>query len=455
MIDKELKVSISGIRGVWGRSLLPEVIFNYVKAYLIFLKKRNSKRVLIGRDGRITGKAISFLCSSLGISAGFDVCDCGIIPTPSLLLGVRVKKFDGGIIITASHNPEEWNALKFVKKGGFFLNNEEMEELKGYLNYPFPECDYKEVGSYDFTSEIEDLHIEAILKKVDVELIRSKKFKVVVDPVNSAGAEITKRLLEALGCDVTIINGEITGLFGRVAEPNPESLTELGRIVRERNADVGFAQDPDADRLVVVDENGNILSEEFTLPLCVNYILSEKKGDVVINLSTSMKSELIAKRYGVKCHRTAVGEANVVAGILSTKAVIGGEGNGGVIYPEMNLCRDSLSGIAIILESMAKSGRSVSSLSKELPETYMEKRKINTSAWEEFRKRGIEYFNINKFNITEVDGIRGEYETGEIKCWLHIRPSNTEPVIRIIGESTEKEFLKNHIDKICDIATYL
>ncbi len=436
----ELKVSISGIRGIWGESLNLKTLIEFTKAFGLFVKKTGGNKILLGRDARPTGKMISLTVSGILNSMGIDVLDCGIIPTPSILYGVRKLKLGGGIIITASHNPIEWNALKFVRHDGTFTNEKDIKIIQSNLGKDLKENLYNKIGKYEETSLIEEMHIQEILKNVSAPLIRKKKFKVVLDPVNSAGSRITAELLKELGCSVHLVNGEINGTFGRGTEPNPANLTHLTAIIRKTKADIGFAQDPDADRLVVIDEKGAVLSEEMTLALAAEHILSENPGDIVVNLSTSMLCEWLARKYGVRCYRTKVGEANVVDGIIKRKARIGGEGNGGVIYPKINCARDSLVGIALILELMTKRKKSISKIAGEFPSYPMKKEKFTFKGNINTLYKDIKA-SFKKAVINEADGLRLEWDEKGNKIWLHIRPSNTEPVVRVIGESVDEALL--------------
>lgn len=442
-----LKVSVSGIRGIWGDGLDIETLSGFLKAFVIFLKSRNCGRILIGRDARPTGQMISNLAAGILNAYGIDVADCGIVPTPTILFGVRKLSLGGGIIISASHNPIEWNALKFVIKDGVFPGEDDVKLINSFIGSPIHENPYNSIGTYEFNSEVEEMHISEILNKVSAETIRNKKFRVVLDPVNSAGGRIGKNLLERLGCEVLLVNGEINGTFGRGPEPTPSNLSHLTLAVREFRADAGFAQDPDADRLVCIDESGRVLNEEMTFALCADHVLSGRKGDIVINLSTSMVNEWIAEKHGVKCYRTKVGEANVTAGILSHKALIGGEGNGGVIYPEINCARDSLAGMALILEMMALENRPLSEAADSLPHYFMSKEKVETSLSPEIIFGRIKK-EFHRAGIDETDGLRLEWNDKGGKIWLHIRASNTEPVFRIIGESGGEGPLKESLERI-------
>jgi phosphomannomutase len=439
----ELKVSVSGIRGVWADSLTLETLRDYTQAFARYIRTHNGSKILMGRDARPTGKMIAAYCASILNAMGVTVIDTGIVPTPTVLFGVRKNNLAGGIIITASHNPVEWNALKFVKKGGVFTGEADLAEIKGYLGQPIREAAYNRIGECFMDDQISDAHIEAVLKHVDRDAIAAKNFVVVLDPVNSAGSLIGQWLLIKLGCKVKVVNGEMTGRFERGTEPTPQNLTHLEAIVREAGADIGFAQDPDADRLVLIDETGKVLSEELTLALAVEAVLSKKKGDVVINMSTSRVIEEIAKRHGCKTFRTKVGEANVVEGIEGHKAVIGGEGNGGVIYPAINIGRDSLVGIGLVLELMAKRGKKLSELVAELPKMEMIKEKFEVKG--DFAKLlPAVRAAFPDAGVNDLDGLRFDFPDR----WVHVRASNTEPVVRIIGEGSDTAALKADFEKI-------
>jgi len=439
-----LKISVSGIRGIWGESLNIESLSGFIKAFVIFLKNRNCSGILIGRDARPTGAVISSLVVGIMNAFGIDVLDCGIIPTPTVLFGVRKLMLGGGIIISASHNPIEWNALKFVIRDGIFPGEEEIKLINSYIGMDIRESPYDRIGRNKKNKTVEEMHINAILNNISVSAIKDMHFRIVLDPVNSAGCRIGQKLLEKLGCEVRLVNGEINGSFGRGPEPIPSNLVHMTPAVREFNADAGFAMDPDADRLVLVDEKGAVLSEEMTFALCADHVLSLKRGDIVTNYSTSMLSDWIAGKYGVHCYRTKVGEANVTAGIFNHKAVIGGEGNGGIIYPAINPARDSLAGMALILEMMAKRNKHLSELTYELPHYFMLKEKIETPLTAEiiFGRIKKEFPNAV---IDDTDGIRLDWDEKGARIWIHIRPSNTEPVFRIIGESSDENLLKSNL----------
>jgi len=445
-----LKVSVSGIRGIWGESLTLDVLRAYTEAFGRWLLARaggRRVRVLLGRDGRKTGPLIAAYVSSLLNAMGIDVLDAGLIPTPSMLFGVREWDLDGGIIITASHNPIEWNALKFVVRGGTFTTESDLREILALMDQPLVSASWREIGRTEPTSALMQAHLERVLSIVDREAIRGKHYTVILDPVNSAGGPITTALLEALGCRVVGVNTEITGEFGRVAEPTPASLSHLPELIRLHRADVAFAQDPDADRLVIADEQGRILSEEWTLAIAVRHVLKRTPGPVVVNLSTSLINEIFASQAGQPCFYTRVGEANVVEGIRTHQAVIGGEGNGGVIYPRANLGRDSLVGIALTLEAMAVSGQSLSALVADFPTLYSVKEKLaSTMDMGELSRRFSDLFPDGK--ISTLDGVRVDLARGNHRLWVHVRSSNTEPITRLIGESTDRDWLRETISHI-------
>ncbi len=443
----ELKVSVSGIRGIWGQSLTLSLLKNYTQAFARYIKNHKGHRVVIGRDARPTGKMISDYVTAILNAMGIDTYDIGIVPTPTVLFGVREKDMDAGIIITASHNPVQWNALKFVKKGGVFTGEKDLEEILSYLDMEIREESYDKIGHQTSGNTLALAHIERVLENVDVELIRAQHYKVVLDPVNSAGSQISQELLARLGCEVKVLNGEMHGSFDRGTEPIPAHLQHMTPVIREFRADAGFAQDPDADRLVLVDNEGTVLSEEKTLALALDNVLDQHRGDVVINMSTSRMNEDIARKYGVKCYRTKVGEANVVEGITEHQALIAGEGNGGVIYPTINTGRDSLAGIALILEYMARTGKTLSQLSSALPAYTMLKEKYEWTGDLKSLYAQIEKA-FPQARPDTLDGLRLDWEVEGQGIWIHIRPSNTEPVIRVIGEALREQDLKAAFSKV-------
>ena len=447
-MSKKPKLSVTGYRAIWGQDLDEQIAFNYARAYAKFCKAHGAKKILVARDARKQGPVILSSVRKAFQAEGIEVDYAGILPTPTLLLLIKKLDYDGGVMITASHNPPEYNGEKFVVGGGRLTNDEETEEIREYFEnlteedkkiegetLPEPEKD---------NSEFRKIHVDEVLKNVDVELIKRKGFKVALDPINSGGSLITQDLLKDLGCEAHVINGEMDGNFAHRPEPVPENLEETAKFVKEAGVDIGFVQDPDADRLLVIDENGEIIGEEKTLALCIKNVLAKEAGDIVVNLSTSSMSEEIAESFGRKTYRTKIGEANVVKKILEINAPIGGEGSSGAIYPRVNVARDSLVGIALVLELLAKEGKKISEISEELPKYVMKKENIHfngdLSALIETLK---EVFEDAK--SSELDGIRFDWAD---KSWVNIRASNTEPIVRIFGESKDKERIEAIFDKV-------
>ncbi len=431
-----LMKSVSGIRGVVGDTLTPDLI---VKVGSAFSKYTGKGTIVIGRDTRPTGSVILNILESVLILSGCDVINIGIVPTPTVELMVRELKANGGIVISASHNPVEWNAFKLINSSGLFLNSKEISGFFKFMEQDFKYELWDKIGKVTYNNSAPDVHIKKVLSVINANSIKRKKYKVVVDSVNGAGSEITLKLLSGLNCDIVPLYCDINGGFPRGAEPVPENLIALSRAVRKYKADVGFAQDPDADRLAIVDENGSPVGEENTLVLVTEHLLSKAKGRVVINLSTTKAIEDIGRKYGVTVKRTRVGEINVTDE-MKKGARIGGEGNGGVISPEINMGRDSLAGIGYILEMMAERGKSISELVRSVPQYIMKKGKVefdkktdNGKIFEVIRKE----FKGEK--VSQIDGLRidfikhAEFAGG----WVHLRPSNTEPVFRIISEGRD------------------
>lgn len=434
------KLTVSGYRGIWSETLTIDIAQDLAHAFASFVLARGGKRILLGRDARQSGEAIVDVVATTFSARGLDVTIGGLLPTPTVLFLVRDQGFDGAIIVTASHNPPEYNGLKLVTNRGMFTNEGDVLEIRKYLeekNYPHAE----NIGNIETNETLGEKHIAHILKHVDVENIQRKKFNVVLDPINSAGCLLTPILLEKLGCEVTVINGTPDGNFAHMPEPLAVNLSGLGDTVRNTRADIGFAQDPDADRLVLCDETGSIVFEEYTLALAVQSVLEKTPGDIVINLSTSKTSEAIANTFGRNTYRSKVGESNVVEEIIKRNAIIGGEGSGGIIYPAINPCRDSLTGIAIILELLAKEEKSLSTLVAELPHFEMMKDKFPfTGDLSTVYKKITERFP-EAVQDTQ-DGLRLDFED---TSWMNIRPSNTEPIVRIMGEAKTKEQIQNLI----------
>ncbi len=428
--------SVSGIRGIVGDTLTPTVLTNHVKA---FLEVTGARKVVIGRDSRPTGEAIVSYVSGLCRLAGADVIDVGLATTPSVELYVTRLHADAGIIITASHNPLEWNALKFLDQKGIFLGPEEVKELfaiadSGKFIYP----DYRQMGTAEVLKDADAFHIDDTLAIpfIDVEAIRAKHFKVAVDAVNGAGSYIVPRLLEKLGCEVVRVNCTPDGTFPRGPEPIPSNLVDLGKAVRENHCAVGFAVDPDADRCALVDGNGEAIGEEYTLAIATEGVLSKKKGPVCVNLSTSRMAADVAEKFGVGFSRAKVGEVNVSLQMMQEGCVVGGEGNGGVILPALHYGRDSLVSAALVLAWMAENNGGPEKFKAEHLSYAMPKKKFPLGD-----KPVKEIFDevAKEFSGWTADTRDGLW-LGKDKSFVHVRASNTEPVIRVISEApTEAE----------------
>jgi len=445
-MSENLKISVSGIRGIIGKKdgLTPELVVRFGSAFGSFCEKG---KILVGMDTRPTGVMVKHALFSGLISAGCDVVDAGVLPTPVVIFLVKNLKMSGGVIITASHNPIEWNALKLVHSDGRFLTqNEGKRVLDIFENKKNTSVKWNGLGKINTVNneKLFESYMNKIFKEIDLDLICKKKFKVAIDPVNGAGSRFSSLFLKRLGCNTFSINDKPTGIFGRSPEPVQENLKMLGNFVKKVKADIGFALDPDADRLAIVDENGNPLGEEYTLALCVNHILSKRKSDVVINQATSLATEKIAQKFGCKVFRTKIGEINVLMGMISHKSIIGGEGNGGVIYPKINTGRDSFVAMALILQTMAENNKKISELKKELPQyqivkTKIEKESVNLSVIQSKLKK---LFPDGKFSF--LDGIKVILKDS----WVLIRPSNTEPITRIIVEARDKKTVTILLNKI-------
>ena len=379
---------------------------------------------------------------------GLDVVDLAIVPTPSVGVMVRQLGCSGGVVITASHNPIQYNGIKLLLANSIAPPPEEAEQIKRlFLGGKFSLADSRNRGKLTSNEQTDAVHISKVLSIVDKRTIASKKFRVVLDSVNGAGGRITKKLLAELGCKVVAINNEPTGLFAHAPEPTAENLTGLCESVKSEKAQVGFAQDPDADRLAIVDENGIYIGEEYTLALAAKYIFSKKRGDAATNLSTSRMLDDIAEKAGGRVFRTPVGEAYVAAAMLEHNCIIGGEGNGGVIDLRVSPIRDSLVGIALILQLMAETDKSISRLAEEIGGYNMIKTKLaaNKAQAKKILNTAKKLFVNAKLDVS--DGYRFDFEDG----WLHLRASNTEPVIRVIAEATSEQAVRKYIDAVLKI----
>jgi len=429
----KLMAGVSGVRGVYGESLNPQVVQKYSASFGIHQKQAYGKgKIIVGRDSRTTGVAMLSTIVSALLSVGLDVVDLGIVSTPTVLLAVEDSDAIGGISITASHNPPEWNAMKFVDQDGMFLSADKAARFLQLVDAEIDWVDWQEIGQLTGDAEA-SRHIDKILDipYLDLAKIRARKFRVVLDSVNGAGAAISPKLLEALGCEVISINEAPTGIFAHPAEPLNQNLRQLEEAVREHKADLGFATDPDVDRLSIVSDQGYCIGEELSVVLCQCFVLPKNKGDIVVNLSTSMLSDDIAAKYGVKVHRTKVGEINVGKKMQAIGSPIGGEGNGGIICPEVHYTRDAPAGMALILGLLAESGKSISELVAELPKYYFAKDKVELEPARMDSAMAKVPEILKGYEIDDQDGIKG---VGD-KHWIHIRKSGTEPIIRVYVES--------------------
>lgn len=427
-----LKIGISGVRGIIGESLTPGLCASMAQAFGTYV---GGGQVIVGRDSRASGEMVQGAVLSGLLSVGCRPVTVGICPTPSIMVYTKEMRAYGAIIITASHNPIEWNGLKFISSKGLFLNDIQVKEFLDIYH----QGEFSLVGEEDYRSLREDpdpaaAHLRKLFSYFDREAIARRAFKVVVDCCNGAGATLSRRYLESLGCTVVAINDIPDGAFAHNPEPLPENITELCHRVRLENADVGFVQDADADRLAVVDENGVPLGEDLTLVIASDHILSKRKGTVVTNLSASRAIDDVARKSGSPVVRTRIGEINVVEKILALgeQVALGGEGNGGVIIPHIHPCRDSFSAMGIILEAMSASGKKISQIAAGLPSYYLLKEKIPGTREEASRLlRKLRKHYEDRVPINTDDGLKIEHE----EYWVHIRPSNTEPVIRIMVEA--------------------
>ncbi len=445
--------SISGLRATIGDSLLPNIIIDYVNA---FAKVMPEGEIVVGRDGRPSGFWIENIVAGTLAAAGRKVRMIGMVPTPTVQLEVEKSSAAGGIAITASHNPDQWNGLKFLNTDGVFLDAEENKIL-------WDAIDNKDFSySYNVTSNLIEIdeeansrHINAILEnsllreKELVESIRSKNYKVVVDAVNASGSIIVPQLLSNLFCEVVELFTDGSGVFPHTPEPLPANLQELADSVPEYEADLGIAVDPDADRLVLIDENGKAIGEEKTIALATYAVLmalDKKNQTVVVNHSTSMFTDFVAKKYRAKVVRSAVGEINVVKKMKETGAVIGGEGSGGVILPSAHYGRDSLVGIALVLSLMAETGKSLSELAGEFPDYKMLKfKKEFTGNINDILPKVEQLFNGAE--IIKEDGMKIVLDN----AWVQVRASNTEPIIRVISEAENMDYAKELAEKVLNI----
>ena len=441
--------SISGIRGTIGGqagdTLNPLDIVKFTAAYATFIhhsKQSESNTIVVGRDARISGEMVkNIVCGTL-MGMGYDVLNMGLATTPTTELAVRMSKAAGGIIITASHNPRHWNALKLLNQEGEFLtkdNGNEVLEIAEKENFEFADVDH--LGKYTEDSTFNQRHIESVLalKLVDREAIRNAHFKVAVDAINSVGGIILPELLKALGVEYTMINGEANGDFAHNPEPLAQNLGGIMSEIGKGGYDLGIVVDPDVDRLAFICEDGKMFGEEYTLVSVADYVLSHTPGNTVSNLSSTRALRDVTEKHGGVYTASAVGEVNVTTKMKEVNAVIGGEGNGGVIYPESHYGRDALVGIALFLSSLAQKGCKVSELRATFPEYFIAKNRIDLTASTDvdaiLEKVKEQYGKQADVKVTDIDGVKLDFPDK----WVHLRKSNTEPIIRVYSEASTME----------------
>ncbi len=433
--------SISGIRGTIGgpsgENLTPPDVVKFTTAYVRLIAARTEGRkpvVVVGRDARISGEMVANLVEGTLLACGADVINAGLCTTPGTEMAVIVNRADGGIIITASHNPRQWNALKLLNSRGEFLSDAEGKQVLAMSEEEFDYPEIDAIGHVLSRAPFNDEHIRRVLALplVDVEAVRRRRYKVVVDAVNSVGGVVIPKLLRELGCEVVELNCEPTGDFAHNPEPLPENLTGISEAVVREKADLGVVVDPDVDRLAFVSEDGTMFGEEYTLVAVADYILSKTPGDTVSNLSSSRALRDVTERHGCRYYASAVGEVNVTTKMREVGAVIGGEGNGGVIYPELHYGRDALVGTALFLTWLTERGLTMTQLRATYPSYFASKNKIQLTPAIDVDKvlREVKERYSNE-NVNDIDGVKIDFPEN----WVHLRKSNTEPIIRVYTEA--------------------
>jgi len=430
------------VRGVIGQSLTPVLLTRFAQA---FGTHTGSGTIVVGRDPRTSGEMVKHAVIAGILSSGGRVVDVGVCPVPTVQLQVRRRKAHGGIAITASHNPAEWNALKFIGSNGLFLDSGQARELLDiYHQGEYTKVSGEEIRSVEEVEGAGDAHVKAVIDTLGPLPSAGKKLKVVLDSCNGAGSIVGPKLLEALGADVIPINVTPDGSFPRPAEPLPENLGDLCAAVKKHGADVGFAQDMDADRLAIVNEKGIPIGEDYTLVLAALYVLGHERGPVVANLSTTSALEDVAKKFDCPLFLTKIGEVNVTDKMQQQNAVIGGEGNGGVIYPRINFARDSLVGMALVLHLLAESGKTVSQLLEQFPRYTVVKEKMACPSEKIPAILKMLRHEYGEFPLDTRDGVKVTLPEG----WFLVRGSNTEPIIRVVAESRSESQAREIVSRI-------
>ena len=450
---EQLIISISGVRGIVGENLTPSIAGEYGCAFGTFVKETcageaGTLSVCIGHDSRPSGQMLKSAVTAGLCAAGVDVVDLGLVTTPGVSVMVRHLRCSGGVMITASHNPIEYNGIKLLLGNGIAPPADKAGQIRQcFLDKRFAFVGSADCGKVTSDEQTDANHVGKVLAIVDRETIAARKFRTVLDSVNGAGGQVTKKMLAELGCKVTTINEEPTGLFAHPPEPTVENVKDLCEVVRTKQADIGFAQDPDADRLAIVDEAGTYIGEECTLALAAKYVFSKKTGKAATNLSTSRMIDDIAAKAGGEVIRTPVGEANVAAAMLENDCIIGGEGNGGVIDLRVSPVRDSLVGIAVVLHLMAETGKTISQLISEITSYCMIKEKFAAEQSQAEQILDLAKKRFADARLDTTDGCRLDFDDG----WLHLRASNTEPVMRLIVEASDVQAAQKYIDAVLNI----
>jgi phosphomannomutase len=443
-IPSDLMVSVSGVRGRVGAGLTPEVVARFASAFGAYVREKSGSSrptVVLGRDSRTSGEMFERIVAGALQSVGCDVVQIGIAPTPTALFTIGALQADGGIVVTASHNPVEWNALKLASSAGMFLDADEAPRMRAFVSdRPIERARWDALGDVRHDGDAVRRHLDAVLTipYLDVPGLRSRRFRVGLECINGAGAVLLPALLERLGCEVVGLNMEPNGRFGREPEPVAENLGDLERLVREGNLDVGLATDPDADRLSLVSDAGHAIGEDFTLALAAALVLRHRKGPVVTNLSTSRVLQDVAEAAGVTLERAPVGEIHVARRMEACGAVIGGEGNGGVILPDVQLTRDAAVAAALVLQLLLEDGRKLSEIVAGHVGYRIVKDKLPRDAGSLESAFGVLEERLGAPSADRQDGLRLDWP--EERRWLHLRASGTEPILRIIAEApTEQE----------------
>lgn len=441
-------ISVSGIRGIFGEDLNPENLARYAAAYGTWAK---GGKIVLGRDSRVTGELCERVITAALQSVGCDIINVGIVPTPTVAMGVLRHEAAGGIVISASHNPAQWNALKLLNSKSEFLDASEggavMEIANGEDGPAY--VSYDKIGTVSEDNDLSQWHIDKVLDLpyIDADIIKKAGFSVAVDAVNGAGGVIVPELLRQLGVKtIDELYCETNGLFPHNPEPLPEHLGEICTLVKEKKNDLGVVVDPDVDRLALVDETGKLIGEEYTLAAAIDFRLEKNKGPIAVNLSSSRIGDDIARKHGVECHRSAVGEINVVKKMQEVGAIIGGEGNGGVINPDLHAGRDALVGIAMILQMLAERKITLGAYRNSLPNYNILKSKVELGSVnaDEVLRKVAEIYADEK--ISTIDGVKIDFEEG----WVHLRKSNTEPIIRVYSEALSAEKAKSLAEPVME-----